>query len=409
MYGFRKPVDALTFPGQLHPGTGVELKTACVIGQIVGYLISKFIGARVCAETPRAWRAVVLVAAVLGAELALVLFAVAPAGLKPLALFLNGLPLGIVWGLVVRYLEGRRASDLLLVALGGSFVIAGATAKDVGLWLLGPGGILPDWVPALAGAMFLLPYVVAVLVLDRLPPPTPADVADRSLRADLDRIGRQAFLRRLGWTFPLLLAAYVLLTAYRDYRDHYGRELFIALGHLGDPGQFLRADRWAFVGALAALAGLALVRDHRRAVAAVLGLVLAGFALVGLATVGFRLGRLDGPHWMAWIGVGLYVAYVPFGVVLFERMVAALRFPGTSVFAVQLADGVGYSGSVLLQVYRDLAHPDLSRLDFFVPMSYAVAGGGLGLTVAAGIGLERLTRRTSSADRARPDDQPPRE
>ena len=52
---------------------------------------------------------------------------------------------------------------------------------------------------------------------------------------------------------------------------------------------------------------------------------------------------------------------VPFGVVLFERLMAATRVRGTSVFVVQLADGVGYTGSVVLQLYRDLAHPGRPR------------------------------------------------
>ena len=55
------------------------------------------------------------------------------------------------------------------------------------------------------------------------------------------------------------------------------------------------------------------------------------------------------------VGLGMYLAYVPFGAVLFERMMAASRFSGTAVFAIQLADGIGYTGSVLVQLFRDFA------------------------------------------------------
>jgi hypothetical protein len=390
MYGLRKPVDVLTFTGTKFLGTQVDLKTACVLGQILGYVISKYAGVRLCSEAGGARRrAGLLIGAGVWAELALVCFAVVPADLRPVAMFINGLPLGIVWGLIVRFLEGRRTSDLLLVMLSGSFVIAGAATKDFGLYLL-TGATLPEeWVPAVAGAVFLVPYLTAVLLLRYLPAPSAADVAVRSGRPDLDAAGRRAFLVRVGAGFALLVLAYFLLTAYRDFRDHYGRELLLAMGHAGSPGIFVRTDRWALVAVLVALGLLNFVRSHRWAVALVYALVLGGFGVIGAATLAYRAGALDGVDWLALVGVGLYLAYVPFGTVLFERVVAAARFPGTSVFAVQLADGIGYTGSVLLQLYRDLVHADTDRLAFFVPLSLVVSAVGAGLTVVGGLSVWR--------------------
>jgi hypothetical protein len=389
MYGLRKPVDTVTFAGTKFLGTQVDLKTACVLGQILGYVVSKYVGVRVCSEAARDRRGVLLALAGAWAELALVAFAFVPNDLRPVAMFANGLPLGIVWGLIVRYLEGRRTSDLLLVMLSGSFVIAGAATKDFGLYLLTARGVSEEWVPAAAGATFLVPYLVAVFLLHRLPPPSSADEAARTARPNLDAAGRRAFLLRVGAGFFLLLLAYFLLTAYRDFRDHYGREILQALGHAGSPGIFVRTDQWALVAVLVALGLLNLVRGHRWAVAAVYALVLSGFGIIGVATLAYRAGRLDGVDWFAAVGVGLYLAYVPFGTVLFERVVAAARFAGTSVFAVQLADGVGYTGSVLLQLYRDLAHSDVDRLAFFVPLSLVVPAVGAALTVVGGLSVWR--------------------
>jgi hypothetical protein len=211
----------------------------------------------------------------------------------------------------------------------------------------------------------------------------------RSARPNLDAAGRRAFLLRVGFGFFLLLFAYFLLTAYRDFRDHYGREILLALGHSGSPGIFVRTDRWALVTVLVALGLLNLVRGHRWAVAAVYALILSGFGVMGAATLAYRAGHLDGVDWFAAVGVGLYLAYVPFGTVLFERVVAAARFAGTSVFAVQLADGIGYTGSVLLQLYRDLVHSDVDRLAFFVPLSLVVPAVGSALTVVGGLSVWR--------------------
>src|SRR2546430_5925594 len=132
MYAFRKPFAAAKFEGQFFFGSAVELKTAIVISQIIGYTVSKYIGIKFCSEiTParRAWALLVLIG---WAELALVGFGLAPDNLKVIAIFLNGLPLGMVWGLVVWYLEGRRTSELLLAGLSCSYIVSSGIVKDVG-------------------------------------------------------------------------------------------------------------------------------------------------------------------------------------------------------------------------------------------------------------------------------------
>ena len=73
---------------------------------------------------------------------------------------------------------------------------------------------------------------------------------------------------------------------------------------------------------------------------------------------------------------GAYLAYVPFSSFLFDRIMAATRFAGTAVFAVNLADAVGYTGSVAMQLFKDLGHGEMSRLQFFRGVSYLLGVGG---------------------------------
>ena len=55
---------------------------------------------------------------ILWAQAALVAYGLVPNNLKFAAIFMNGLPLGMVWGMVVGYLEGRRTSEMLRMARG---------------------------------------------------------------------------------------------------------------------------------------------------------------------------------------------------------------------------------------------------------------------------------------------------
>src|SRR5262249_29751242 len=195
MYAFRKPFAAAKFSGAHFLGTAVDLKTAFVISQIIGYALSKYLGIKVCSEATRGRRARLLVGLILCAEAALFLFALTPPAVQVVALFLNGLPLGMVWGLVVRYLEGRRTSEFLLAALSCSFIVSSGIVKDVGRFLL-TCGVSESWMPFAVGLLFLPPFLASVWFLDQLPSPDAADMAARARRQSMNGRQRRDFVRQ---------------------------------------------------------------------------------------------------------------------------------------------------------------------------------------------------------------------
>jgi len=144
MYAFRKPFTAAKYEGLLFLDTEITLKTALVISQILGYALSKYVGIKVCSEIRPHQRAKALLWLVIASEAALVLFAILPDPWKCVAIFLNGFPLGMVWGLVVWYLEGRRSSEVLLAGLSCAFIVSSGIVKDFGRAMMG-GGVARSW------------------------------------------------------------------------------------------------------------------------------------------------------------------------------------------------------------------------------------------------------------------------
>lgn len=134
MYGFRKPFTAASFSGTAV--WGVDFKTAAVLAQVLGYMASKFIGIKVISETPPQRRARTILVVIVLAEAALLLFGAIPRPWNAACLFLNGLSLGMVFGLVLGFLEGRRLTEALTAGLCASFILADGVAKSVGSWLL---------------------------------------------------------------------------------------------------------------------------------------------------------------------------------------------------------------------------------------------------------------------------------
>ena len=315
VYAFRKPFTAATFDGQHFAGMQVELKTAFVVSQIIGYTLAKYVGIKVVSEASRSRRAWMLVGLIALAEIAMVLFAIVPTEWKVAAMLLNGLPLGMVWGLMVRYLEGRRTSDILLAGLACSFIVASGVFKDVGRAVLAGDPIpligigLPNplpalsefWMPAATGLLFLPAFLVALWLLNQVPEPTPGDIAARTEREPMDKQRRRQFLLLYLPGIVPLVAGYVLLTAFRDYRDFYLVDVLDQLGYSYAQHKDImtRMELGVAFGVLATMGLLYLIKDNQRALLAVLGVIGVGFLIIGVATWLHAAGEISGYSWVA--------------------------------------------------------------------------------------------------------------
>ena len=387
MYGFRKPFAAATFEGE--GSFGLDLKTTLVLAQVLGYTLSKFLGVKLVTELSAQRRAVVLVGLIITAELALVGVGALPPRLRPIAIFFNGLPLGAVWGLVFGFLEGRRTSEILGAGLSASYIVASGAVKSVGASLL-ELGVPEAWMPFVTGLVFLPPFLGAVWMLSQLPPPAPEDVEARTERHPMAAGERRAFFTRFAGGLVVLTGLYTLLTAYRDFRDNFAAEIWKAVGESGKPALFTLSELPVAFAVLVGLALLYRVRDNRRAFFAVHGVMAGGTLLIGLATLAFDLGMLSAVWWMVLIGTGLYLAYVPYGCMLFDRLIAATGAAGTAVFMIYVTDAFGYAGSIVVLLYKSFGQAELSWLDFFRGFSYV---GSVACTAAFVVSAWYFARR----------------
>lgn len=392
MYAFRKPFAAASYDDVAGWTGGVDFKVALVIAQMAGYALSKFIGVKVVSEMASGRRGIAILALVAIAWAALILFAILPPAWKIAAMFLNGLPLGMIWGLVFGYLEGRRTTEVLAAILCGSFILASGVVKSVGTWLMQAWHVGEFWMPAATGALFYPLLVISVAGLAQLPPPTPRDQDERMARPPMDLLARQAFLRRYGPGVTALVTSYVLLTAVRDFRDNFAAELWRELGYDGVSSVFTASELPVAAITLSILASLVLIRNNRRALLVIHAIIMAGAVLFGLATLAFQLGLIGPLGWMIAGGLGLYLAYAPFSALLFERLVAATRTAGTAGFLIYVADAAGYVGSIGVMLVRNGMNHGIAWIPFYSALSYSCSAVCL---AAASCSLVYFRRRTT--------------
>ena len=397
MYAFRKPFGASAYDGLIFFNTTMDLKVALTISQVIGYATSKYLGLKYCSEVTRERRARMLVSLIVCAELALALFAALPEQFKFVAILLNGLSLGMIWGLVVRYLEGRRTSEVLLVGLSCSYIVASGIVKDIGKGLIDSGAATQFTMPVITGALFLAPFFLFTWLLNQLPEPDAIDEADRIKRVPMDAKQRRLFVRQFLPGLILIMFVYLFLSAFREIRDMYGINLLEELGLGETAAVFSKTDMPIAIPVFLSLLLLNSIKGHVIGMIATFAIMVTGTLVLGISTLLFDMGHISPIVWMILIGVGGYLTYVPYGTVIFDRLLASTRFTGTAVFAIYIADSLGYTGSVALQLYKALGQSETTWLNFFRGMAYLLSVVG---TVLLSLAAAYFVRKIKAAQAA---------
>jgi hypothetical protein len=371
MYGFRKPFTAAGFEDALF--WGIEFKTLVVSTQVLGYMLSKFIGIKVISEMPPQRRAVAILALVGSAEVALVLFGALPRPWNAGCLFVNGLSLGMVFGLVLGFLEGRRLTEALTAGLCASFILADGVTKSVGAWLL-QQGVAEDWMPSVAGLIFLVPLCVGVAMLAKIPPPNQQDIAARTARHTLTRSERWSLYRRYAGGLSLLVTMYLLMTLMRSFRADFARELWTGLGEPAAPGTFTRSEMFVALGVLVINGCAVLFRNNRVAFFVSLATCCLGFFAIAAALISRQAGIIGAFPFMVLVGLGLYLPYVAMHTTVFERLLAMTHQRGNLGFLMYVADAFGYLGYVAVMIAGNLWTTPENFLQFFIGLCWLATG-----------------------------------
>lgn len=386
MYAYRKAFAAYGYkdaPGFDFFGSELTFKTVIVIAQVIGYTLSKFLGIKIISEASSAHRQRMILIIISLAWVSLAGFALVPFKVKPLFLFLNGLPLGMVWGLVFSFIEGRKFTELMGAALCTSFALASGFAKDIGSAVIDNLHVSPYWMPFTVGAIYFVPLLIAVWMLGQIPMPTEEDKSQRMERQPMDKVQRRKVFAQFAPGLILLILTYVLLSAFRDYRDNFQKEIFTSLGYGEKPGIFTQSESVVTFTVLAVLASFVFIKNNKLAFNINKAIIIVGIATAGLSTFLFQQGTISGMTWMICTGFSTYIAYIPFNAFLFERFIAVFRLTANAGFFIYLADSFGYLGSVAALLYKDVFNAGIDPLQFFINANYVLAFAGVGCMLFA--------------------------
>lgn len=376
MYMYRKPYTSAIFEGQMI--FGLDYKIILIISQVAGYALSKFVGIRIVSSMKAGSRSRYYIGLIGIALMGLSFFYFSSPIWSLLWLFVNGLALGLIWGVVFQYLEGRSITELLTVILSANFIFTSGVAKSIGQYCL-QFGISEKMMPMAIGWCFVPLTLFFVWMLSMIPPQSQKDMDQRIERRPMTQAERKAIIKNFGSVLILFILGYILLTMIRDVRDNFGVEIWKDLGYGGDVTVYTTSEIPATLILLFLLGTLYRIKDNKKALLLNLWLNIAGLVLLVLTTLAFYMGYISGMLWMMITGLGLFVPYILYNGILFDRLIGAFKIIGNVGFFMYIVDAFGYLSSVGILLYKNFGNHHISWLQFYTML--CIVAGILGIAI----------------------------
>ena len=351
VYAFRKPFTIGLYLDE--PKIfGVDYKNILVIAQVLGYTLSKFYGIKFIAELNKAGRGWSILILIFLSFIPLLLFPLFSSPWNIIFLFLNGLPLGVLWGLIFSFVEGRKTSDFIGATMAVSFIISSGFVKTVAKWIQLTYQVQENWIPFYTGLVFLIPVIILVYLLEKIPNPTALEAAEKSLRVPMDKNERKRFFNMFSFGLVSFIFIYILLTLFRDIRDNFAADIWLELGYGNSAGIFTSTELPIAVSVLVLIASMIYINNNKLAFQISQLIILAGFMLCGVSTFLFMQQIISGYVWIILVGLGLYMGYIPFNCILFDRMIATFKMKGNVGYFMYLVDSFGYLATVFVIIAK---------------------------------------------------------
>jgi hypothetical protein len=221
--------------------------------------------------------------------------------------------------------------------------------------------------------VFVLPLLIFLWLLDKVPPPSAIDEELRTKRQPMNSEQRKHFVKTFLPGIVLFVLAYMLLTAFRDFRENFASDVWKSLGYGNVAGIYTRTETPVSIFVLIIMGSIMLIKNNKNALMVNHLIIIAGMLLIGIGTFMFQQKLIEAPMWMILIGVGLYLGYIPFNSIFFDRLIAAFKYVGTVGFIMYVADAFGYLGSVSVLFVKEFTYTQLSWVEFFMSTGYAIS------------------------------------
>ena len=153
---------------------------------------------------------------------------------------------------------------------------------------------------------------------------------------------------------------------------------------------FAQVDSIVTLIILALFGMMVFVKSNIKVLVILLSMVVAGTATMSFVSFNYDTLQLNTVTWLFVQSLSLYIAYLCFQSIFFDRFIACFKIKGNVGFFIVTIDFIGYTGTVLVLMFKEFFTTDIDWLDFYNKMSGYV---GLVCTVAFTCSIIYLVQR----------------
>ena len=343
MYAIRKPFTALVYSQDI---LGYGIKSWMVLAQLLGYTLSKFVGIKWLGELNRNHRFRMIVLILTSATIPLLLIGFTNCKYWPIWMLLNGFPLGLIWGIVFSYIEGRNLTELIGAILACTFIFSSGFVKSIAI-LMQKNHFSLEFIPFYVAIIFLIPAIIFSYLLEKMPKPSNNEILANAPRTALTKSERKAINKKyFGFLFAIILL-YGFLTLLRDVRDNFGAEIMSGL-HIYNAKNLTQLESIITIIMLVSIPFISRVKNHYNAILTTIVATFLGGLICISTSILFKNQLIDGMGLLLFSGGGIYVGYILINISIMNRLIGFNGTPANSGFLVYMADSAGYLCSLFI-------------------------------------------------------------
>jgi len=174
-----------------------------------------------------------------------------------------------------------------------------------------------------------------------------------------------------------VVIAYAVFTIVRDFSEDFANELWTETGYQNNASIFAQTGTIISLFALAVVGGFFLIKDNYKAFRMSHYLIIAGVTMSAVITMLFNLHMVSPFTWMVTATAGMYLGYLPFNCLFFERMLSVYKIKGNIGFLMYIADAFGYLGTVIVLLVKEFIPIKYSWVNFFSFLFYSAVVVGI--------------------------------
>ena len=309
-------------------------------------------------------------------------------------MFFNGLSLGCMWGIIFSFIEGRRVTDLLASLLGVSIVFSSGLSKSIGLYVMNELNVDAFWMPAMIGGVAFPLLLLLGYGLKKLPNPTEEDIRQKSERVTMNKDSRKALIKQYAPILVLLFVGNLLILVLRDIKEDFLVNILDMSKH--SSWLFAQVDSVVTLIILGMFALLTFCKHNMKALLILMSFVILSCMVMTYISLFYASLNLSPVTWLFVLSLSLYVVFLTFQTIFFDRFIACFRIKGNVGFFIAMIDFIGYAGTVLILFSKEFFQIQTDWFVLFNQMAAVVGGVCIIIFSSAMILLIREYKRNTT-------------